>query len=41
MGEAGFGWKENEFRLLEFECLRDIHREMSDMAGDKKYKTEV
>lgn len=41
MGKAGFGWKENEFSLLEFECLRGIHREMSDMAGDQKYKIEV
>lgn len=22
MGKAGFGWKESEFHLLEFECLR-------------------
>lgn len=43
MGKAGFGWKDNEYflSLLESEYLRGIHREMSDVAENQKYKAEV
>lgn len=43
MGKAGFGWKDNEYflSLLESEYVRGIHREMSDVAENQKYKAEV
>lgn len=43
MGKASFGWKDNEhfLSLLESEYLRGIHREMSDVAENQKYKAEV
>lgn len=48
MGKASFGWKGNEYFLMlylihysESEYLRGIHREMSDVAENQKYKAEV
>lgn len=42
-GSTGFGWKDNGFffSLLEFECLRDIHKEMCDLAGNHKIGAEA
>lgn len=42
-GKAGFCWKDNGFFFsrLECDCLRDIQREMSDLAGNQKYEAEA
>lgn len=43
MGRAGFGWKDNGFffSLLEFECLRDIYKEVYDLEANQKIRAEA